>query len=74
MTRNIEISVPRHRHWPMPTMLGSVVICAIRKAAMERMLPEVSTVGKDRLSARMMASFFGMVVLRSLYQVEMTMA
>ena len=59
MTRNMEISVPRHRHSPMPTMAGSVVMWAMRNPAADRMLPEVSTVGKDRFSAWMMASRSG---------------
>ena len=74
MTRNMEISVPRLRHWPMPTMDGSVVICPMRKPAADRMEPEVSTVGKDRSSALIRASLELIRVLRSEYQVEMTMA
>ena len=74
MTRNMEINVPRHRHTPMPTMAGSVVIRPIRKPAADRMLPEVSTVGKDRSSAWMMASRRDMFPFSSLYQEEMTMA
>ena len=74
MTRNMEIRVPRLRHSPMPTMAVLVVICPMRKAAEVRMLPEVSTVGKERSRALMMASRRGMVRFRSVYQVEMTMA
>ena len=70
----MEISVPRHRHSPMPTMAGSVVIRPIRNPAADRMLPEVSTVGKDRFSAWMMASRRDIFSFSSLYQEEMTMA
>ena len=74
MTRNIEIRVPRLRHWPMPTIEGSVVICPMRKPAADRMEPEVSTVGKDRSKARIRASLGLIWVFRSEYQVEITMA
>ena len=74
MTRNMEISVPRHRHSPMPTMAGSVVIWAMRNPAEDRILPEVSTVGKDRFSAWTMASRRDISAFSSLYQEEITMA
>ena len=74
MTKNMEISVPRHRHSPMPTMAGSVVIWEIRNPAADRMLPEVNTVGKDRSSAWTIASDRGIFSFSSLYQEEITMA
>ena len=74
ITRNMEIRVPRHRHSPIPTMAGSVVMRAMRNPAADRMLPEVSTVGKERFSAWMMASRFVMEPFSSLYQEEITMA
>ena len=56
MTRNMEISVPRLRHWPMPTMDGSVVICPMRKPAADRMEPEVSIVEKTSFQVKLPAT------------------
>ena len=74
MTRNMEMRVPRLRQEPMPTMAPSVEILPIRKPAAARMEPEVSTVGKESWRAFTMAFLGSMVVFRSRYQVEMTMA
>ena len=70
----MEMIVPRLRHWPMPTMEGSEVICPMRKPAADRMEPEVSTVGNERSSALMRASRGVIWRLRSEYHVEITIA
>ena len=74
MTRNMEISVPRHRHSPMPTMAGSVVIWAMRNPAEDRILPEVSTVGEGQIQRLDDGVRRDISAFSSLYQEEITMA
>lgn len=56
ITRIMEITVPRPRLCPMPTMAASEVMTPIRVPATAKMVPEVRMVGNAKFMVSIMAS------------------
>ena len=68
------MSVPLQSVLPIDTTAGSVESLPIRNPADARIEPEVSTVGKAKLSVSHIASLIGFFVLTSIYLLDITMA